>query len=137
MKTRKCRFKKHQRNEEGNITTDYDWLEGVFHQWGMDYEEFESGPGNFSTAIVELPDGTVENVPAGNVQFGDYHPIYNKCGDSGPKMKIDPFHRKSCCICSQCGRKTEECRMIEEAILKWQKLNPSDDRPELTTNAEK
>jgi hypothetical protein len=45
--------------------------EAVFHQFGCDYEEFESGPGNFSTAIVEWPDGRVENVPAQNIRFLD------------------------------------------------------------------
>lgn len=43
--------------------------EAAFHQFGCDYEEFESGPGNFSTAIVEWPDGRVENVPVQNVRF--------------------------------------------------------------------
>lgn len=31
------------------------------------------GPGNFSTAIVEWPDGKVENVPVENVRFLDAH----------------------------------------------------------------
>jgi hypothetical protein len=32
---------------------------GLFHQWGNDFEEFESGAGNYTVAIVELDDGTV------------------------------------------------------------------------------
>lgn len=44
---------------------------GVFHGWGMDYEEFETGPGNFSTAIVEMPDGTVRNWRADMIRFDD------------------------------------------------------------------
>lgn len=46
-------------------------LQGVatFHQFGMDYEEFEEGPGNYSTAIIELADGTVKNVPVENIEF--------------------------------------------------------------------
>ena len=40
-----------------------------FHEFGVDYEEFDSGAGNFSTAIVELPDGTIKNVPVELVQF--------------------------------------------------------------------
>ena len=43
--------------------------EAVFHQFGMDYEEFENGPGNFSTAIVEWPDGMVDMVRAERIQF--------------------------------------------------------------------
>ena len=46
------------------------WLgTGVFHQFGIDYEEFENGPGNFTTAIVEMPDGTVENIPVHLIVF--------------------------------------------------------------------
>jgi hypothetical protein len=43
--------------------------EAIFHQFGCDYEEFESGPGNFSTAIIELPDGTVKNIPIEWIKF--------------------------------------------------------------------
>ena len=43
----------------------------VFHQFSVDYVEFESGPGNFSTAIVEWPDGKVESVPVEYVRFLD------------------------------------------------------------------
>lgn len=43
--------------------------EALFHQWGMNYEEFEQGAGNFSTAIIELEDGTVKNIPAEHVRF--------------------------------------------------------------------
>jgi hypothetical protein len=32
---------------------------GDFHCWGNGYEEFESGPGNYTTAIVEMSDGTI------------------------------------------------------------------------------
>lgn len=42
---------------------------GYFHQWGNDYEEFESGPGNFTVAIVELPDGKVITPLAKDIQF--------------------------------------------------------------------
>ncbi len=43
--------------------------EAWFHQFGVGYEEFEAGPGNFTTAIVEWPDGRVESVPAEHVRF--------------------------------------------------------------------
>ena len=43
--------------------------EATFHAFGMAYEEFESGPGNYSTAIVEYPDGIVENVPVERIKF--------------------------------------------------------------------
>lgn len=43
--------------------------QATFHQWGTDYQEFDSGPGNYSTAIIELPDGTVLNHPADMIKF--------------------------------------------------------------------
>lgn len=43
--------------------------EAWFHGFGTDYEEFENGPGNFSTAIVEWPDGKVEMVRADAIRF--------------------------------------------------------------------
>jgi len=32
---------------------------GEFHCWGSGYEEFEAGPGNYTIAIVEMPDGAI------------------------------------------------------------------------------
>ena len=42
---------------------------GKFHQWGSNYEEFENGAGNYSVAIVELPDGTVVMPVADDICF--------------------------------------------------------------------
>jgi hypothetical protein len=42
-----------------------------FHQFGVGYEEFEGGPGNYSTAIVELEDGSIQNVDVEMVEFKD------------------------------------------------------------------
>jgi hypothetical protein len=47
---------------------------GVFIQYGVDYEEFENGPGNYSTAIVEMKDGTVKNVPVHQIRFLEQMP---------------------------------------------------------------
>jgi hypothetical protein len=48
-----------------------DAAEGKFHGWGVEYEEFENGPGNFSVAIVEMPDGTVQTLMPFLVRFLD------------------------------------------------------------------
>lgn len=40
-----------------------------FHQFGIDYEELSDGPAQFTTAIVEWPDGTIENLPLYLVKF--------------------------------------------------------------------
>lgn len=44
---------------------------GMFHEWGMEFEEFEAGVGNYSIAIIEMPDGTVKNWPSNMIQFDD------------------------------------------------------------------
>lgn len=44
---------------------------GTFHQFGVD-GEFSSDSGiTYTTAIVEMPDGTVKNVPVDLIQFMD------------------------------------------------------------------
>ena len=43
--------------------------EGLFHQWAAAYEEGTEGFGNYTVALVELPDGTVEPVLPCNIQF--------------------------------------------------------------------
>ena len=56
--------------KEGN--TYYDKVEdgmGVFHQWGVNYEEFENGAAPFTTAIIERVGGQVENIPAEMIKF--------------------------------------------------------------------
>ena len=42
---------------------------GLFRQFGIAYEEFESGPGQYSTAIIELQDGTIKNIPVEQIRF--------------------------------------------------------------------
>lgn len=43
----------------------------TFHQFGVTYEEFDTGPGNYTVAIVELSDGTVENALLHDIRFID------------------------------------------------------------------
>lgn len=65
---RRCKGK-YIDQKEGIVEFD----DGYFHQWGCDYEEYESGPANFTTAIVELPDGRVVTPPANMIEFkSDY-----------------------------------------------------------------
>jgi hypothetical protein len=44
---------------------------GKFHQFGTNYEDFENGTGNFSVAIIEFDDGTVDSFPVTYIQFID------------------------------------------------------------------
>jgi len=49
--------------------------EGNFIEYGVDYEEFESGAGNYSCGIIEMDDGTVSLEPIGNFEFTDKAPF--------------------------------------------------------------
>lgn len=51
--------------------------EGLFHVWGSDYEEFDAGPGNFTTAVIERADGKIETPPANMIEFIDPPPLSN------------------------------------------------------------
>jgi len=42
---------------------------GIFHGFGVDFEEFNDGVGNYTIAIIEWEDGTLEGVPIHKVQF--------------------------------------------------------------------
>lgn len=42
---------------------------GIFHQWGSNYEEYDNGAASFTVGIVELPDGTVIMPLAEWIQF--------------------------------------------------------------------
>jgi hypothetical protein len=45
---------------------------GLFHQWGTDFEELgETGVGNYTTAVIERGDGTIETPHANLIQFID------------------------------------------------------------------
>ena len=69
MPLRQVQVYKYER-KQGNIH--FDKVENgtaIFHGFGVDYEEFETGPGNFSTAIIERDDGSVENVPVELIRF--------------------------------------------------------------------
>ena len=44
---------------------------GTFLSFGCDYIEYETGIGNFSTAIIELDDGIVRNIAVDDIDFLD------------------------------------------------------------------
>lgn len=57
-------------NTKSRGFTSGDPVPAVFHQFGVAYEEFETGAGNYSTAIIELADGTVLEVMPTDIKFG-------------------------------------------------------------------
>lgn len=44
-------------------------VRGWFHEFGMDCEEFGNMTASFSTAIIELDDGSIANIPVENMEF--------------------------------------------------------------------
>lgn len=58
-------------DDRGRRTGIEDAVEGKFHGWGVEYEEFECGPGNYSVAIVEMADGTVQTLMPWAIRFLD------------------------------------------------------------------
>ncbi|MDF9893424.1 UNVERIFIED_ORG: hypothetical protein OKW25_002571 [Pseudomonas vranovensis] len=58
-------------DDRGRRTGIEDTAEGKFHGWGVEYEEFENGPGNYSVAIVEMADGTVQTLMPWAIRFLD------------------------------------------------------------------
>jgi len=43
--------------------------EGLFHQWAAMCDEGSENYGNYTVALVELPDGTIERVEPDKIQF--------------------------------------------------------------------
>lgn len=87
---RKVNYKKYIPLEhDGNVELGYTrrsgtgcWQEdfvnvGMFHKWGQSFEEFESGPANYTVAIVETEDGNIEEVIPVNIKFCDTMKEFN------------------------------------------------------------
>ena len=56
--------------KEGTQTWEPDFInEGVFHGWYNAYEEFDTGVGNYTVALVEIADGTILEVLPSNLKF--------------------------------------------------------------------
>lgn len=68
-KVRRVKFYKYRYNQQTHKTDRCVEGEGIFHQFGVDYEEYDTGPGNYSTAIIENSDGKLHNIHVGLVEF--------------------------------------------------------------------
>ena len=68
---RKCKGRYIEYDKREGRFSNKEFSEGLFHQWENAYEEFETGPGNFTVAIVELPDGKIVTPDAKDIQFID------------------------------------------------------------------
>ena len=56
------------RFESGFWSENYD-CNGFFHCWGCQYEDMEVNAGNYTVAIIENPDGSIEEIPPVHVKF--------------------------------------------------------------------
>lgn len=65
---RKCKYKDYISGPCGN---EWYWVDGeaIFLQFGVDYEIYEQGIGNYTTAIIETEDGAVKIVPVDKIKF--------------------------------------------------------------------
>ena len=51
---------------------------GLFHQWANEFHQSRDGIVNFTFAIVEMTDGTIEQVQPNNMKFVDGHNYTNE-----------------------------------------------------------
>ena len=66
---RNCKGRYMEYDSQTRLFVEREFEEGIFQQWGSAYEEFETGPGNYTIAIVELPDGKVVTPEPKDIQF--------------------------------------------------------------------
>ena len=66
---RRCRVKVNVFNENKQWVKEE--LEGYFHSWSVNYEEFDNGAANYPVAIVEFSDGSIALPYADDVVFLD------------------------------------------------------------------
>jgi len=84
--------------------------EATFHQFGLGYEEFEAGPGNYTTAILELDDGSVISVDAEMIRFidgsGRNHVSLEKYKKDilmlTSLLRFHPKEYEGPCVCGDC-----------------------------------
>lgn len=65
IKMRKCKCEFWDRETKTRVKD----VIGLFHHWGSNYEEFSSGPANYTVAIIELPGGRIIEAIPTDVQF--------------------------------------------------------------------
>lgn len=58
-------------DKTGKLVEVTDRYEAKFHGWGVQYDEYPSGPGNFTVAIIEKSDGSVETCTPYCIRFLD------------------------------------------------------------------
>ena len=96
VRERECRGKYYVREMEGGKGGYQEFEKGTFLGFGIDYEEFESGPGQYTTAIVELEDGHVITTPPKFIQFVNARRIGNPAGEELDRPLLSPVGAVRC-----------------------------------------
>lgn len=68
---RKCKGRYYEYNKDIGRYRPISFELGYFNAWGIDYEEVQNGTGNYSIALVELPNGKVVKVNPSDLEFLD------------------------------------------------------------------
>lgn len=71
MKNRNITYHMFEADTDGYQTLKIEKGAAKFHQFGTNFELINGKMAQYTTAIIELPDGTVDCVPAENIRFID------------------------------------------------------------------
>lgn len=62
-----CRYELKEGTEDDYVKVEVSPV--IFHQFGVNCEEREGNFSSYSTAIIEMPDGMLDNVPVELIKF--------------------------------------------------------------------
>ena len=66
---KKVKYYEYEYNKHTGKTEKHPVGYAKFHQFGIDYEEFEDGAVNYTTAVIELDNGKVKNINVELIEF--------------------------------------------------------------------
>lgn len=66
---RKVKYFEWKQTEITGQQTKVEVGEAFFHEFGVYHDEYETGAGNYTTAVIELPDGTIKSIYVELIQF--------------------------------------------------------------------
>lgn len=126
MIKQKCRYKKFLRDKQEQMILvegkaneyQFEWVDGILLEFGVDCVEYESNAVSFSTAIIELENGMLINVPVEDVQMvnevpniGELKPDcyviqYETTEDGQGFLTVCPYFREKSVgssLCKECA----------------------------------
>lgn len=97
---------------------------GTFLGFGIDFEEFESGPAQYTTAIVELADGQVVVTTPDQIQFVRKRGRTDNGGLLGPVGAAEPSNDEIPSNCTKgSGTEKQEPREAKEKPKKRKRID--------------